>query len=91
MPLLQRVAGAGVYLLVMSLITTLTFLTWHAVGETFINGVQPRYIIPVLPLLLLPLPGVHRGEWRPAGFHAGWCRACRSRSSCWEWAARGKQ
>ena len=54
-PLSTRAGGVGVYLLVMSVITTLTYLTWHAVGESFINGVQPRYLIPVLPLLLLPL------------------------------------
>jgi uncharacterized membrane protein len=53
----MRAAGIGVYLLVMSVAATLTYLLWHAVGETInpLHGVQPRYFVPVLPLLLLPL------------------------------------
>jgi len=55
MPLLTRAVFVEVHFLVMAVITTLTYLTWHAVGERFIHGLQPRYFIPVLLLLLLPL------------------------------------
>jgi uncharacterized membrane protein len=55
LPVVTRVVSIYVYFLVLAAITTLTFLTWHAVGERVIHGVQPRYFVPVLPLLLLPL------------------------------------
>ncbi len=55
LPFLTRAVSVEVYFLVMAVIATLTYLTWHAVGERLMHGVQPRYCIPVLPLLLLPL------------------------------------
>ena len=55
LPAWTRAVSAGVYFLVMAAIATLTYLTWHAVGESQIHGVQSRYFVPVLPLLLLPL------------------------------------
>ena len=52
-----RAVSLEVYYLVLAVIATLTYLTWHAVGEKYIHGVQSRYYVPVLPLLLLPLRG----------------------------------
>ena len=52
-----RAVSLEVYYLVLAVIATLTYLTWHAVGERYIHGLQSRYYVPVLPLLLLPLRG----------------------------------
>jgi uncharacterized membrane protein len=43
------------YAAVLALATTCVYVTWHAVGDHYIHGVQARYFQPVLPLLLLPL------------------------------------
>ena len=51
----QRAVAFAVYLLVLFAIGTLTYLMWHRVGDNPIHGVQSRYFVPVLPLLLLPL------------------------------------
>ena len=56
-PLSLRLGSATVHLLVMSAIATLTYLTWDSIGAGEIEGVQPRYVVPVLPLLLLPFRG----------------------------------
>jgi uncharacterized membrane protein len=50
-----RALSVGVYLCTMTVLCALTYLTWHAVGEGLIHGVQSRYFVPLLPLLLLPL------------------------------------
>jgi uncharacterized membrane protein len=55
LPRYARVISLGVYLSTMTVLCTLTYLTWHAVGEGIIHGVQSRYFVPILPLLLLPL------------------------------------
>ena len=55
LPIRARALCIGVYVLVLSAIATLTFLWWHAVGEEVIHGVQSRYFVAVLPLLLVPL------------------------------------
>jgi uncharacterized membrane protein len=55
LPKLTRAVAVILYFLVMAVIATLTYLTWHAVGDRIIHGLQTRYSIPVLPLLLLPL------------------------------------
>ncbi len=57
LPFWTRAVSLEVYYLVLAVIATLTYLTWHAVGERYIHGVQSRYYVPVLPLLLLPFRG----------------------------------
>ena len=57
LPMRARGISVGVHLLVTAAIATLTYLTWQAVGEDLIHGVQSRYIVPLVPLLLLPLRG----------------------------------
>ncbi len=56
-PLSLRLGSAAVHLLVMSAIATLTYLAWDSIGAGEIEGVQSRYLVPVLPLLLLPFRG----------------------------------
>jgi uncharacterized membrane protein len=60
LPIWTRMVSVEVYFLVLAVIATLTYLAWHAVGERMIHGIQPRYFVPVLPLLLLPLRGSAR-------------------------------
>jgi uncharacterized membrane protein len=50
-----RAFSYWVFLLVMAAIATITFLMWHPVGDNPIHGVQSRYFVPVLPLMLLPI------------------------------------
>lgn len=64
--LATRAASVAVYFLVMVLIATLTYLTWQAVGDQDLHGIQSRYFVPVLPLLLLPLRGGAR--WASSRF-----------------------
>jgi uncharacterized membrane protein len=54
-PMRARAVSFGVYVVVLTVIATLTYLFWHGVGEDEIHGVQSRYFVPLLPLLLLPL------------------------------------
>jgi uncharacterized membrane protein len=56
-----RAASVAVYFLILVIISILTFLTWQTVGETELHGVQSRYLLPILPLLLLSLRGP--GRW----------------------------
>jgi uncharacterized membrane protein len=70
LPVSKRAISVGVYFLVMAAIATLTYLAWQAVGEDQIHGVQSRYFIPMLPLLLLCL----RSPARVASCRfARWC------------------
>jgi uncharacterized membrane protein len=55
LPVFARLVSFELYFLVMAVITTITYLAWHAVGDRTIHGVQSRYCVPILPLLLLPL------------------------------------
>ena len=66
LPAWTRAASVAVYFLVMVLISTLTYLTWHGVGDKEIHGVQSRYLVPILPLLLLPLRSC--GRWAGSRF-----------------------
>ena len=66
LPPTMRTWAIAVYFLVMTAISTLTYLAWQAVGEMGIDGVQSRYLIPVLPLFLLPLR--NRAEAVPSRF-----------------------
>jgi hypothetical protein len=57
LPIRSRAISLGTYLLVLTAVANLTYLFWQAVGDEVIHGMQARYFVPVLPLLLLPLRG----------------------------------
>ena len=71
LPIWTRVAAVVVYFLIMILIAILTYLAWQAVGDLDLHGIQSRYFVPILPLLLLPLRGSR--AWRAAASRAGSC------------------
>ena len=58
-----KAVAAGVYALTFAVMSTFVYLSWEAVGAKNIDGVQPRYLLPIIPLLLL-LP---RGSSKLAG------------------------
>lgn len=60
--LLALVAGLGA----IELIFFVQYLTWTPVGMARIDGVQGRYFIPLLPLLLFILPRLRRAPRVPA-------------------------
>ena len=78
-PILMRVASVLVYFLIMILIAVLTYLTWQAVGDLDLHGIQSRYFVPILPLLLLPLCG--SAGWASSRFCASSFPRWRSSSS----------
>jgi uncharacterized membrane protein len=47
----------GVYVITAAAMVTMIYLSWERVGMTSIGGMQPRYFLPILPLVLLPLRG----------------------------------
>lgn len=48
------------------------YLTFTSVGETFVYGVQGRYFIPIMPLLLLAVHGFPSlGRFQPGKFAVG--------------------
>jgi uncharacterized membrane protein len=49
----QRWIAGGLFVLLGSIIFTVQYLSWNAVGRKIIDGVQGRYLIPFSPLLLL--------------------------------------
>jgi uncharacterized membrane protein len=49
----QRLIAGGLFLLLGTIIFTVQYLSWNAVGRKIIDGVQGRYLIPFSPLLLL--------------------------------------
>lgn len=50
----------GLFLLVVTLISVALYLYWTPYKHSFIMGIQGRYFIPMLPLLLLPFVASHR-------------------------------
>lgn len=50
----QKVAFGVVFLIISVLICTTMLLAWTPISYDYIEGVQGRYFIPVLPLILLP-------------------------------------
>lgn len=52
-----RVFGAGTFLLGVLLVICSMLLSWTFNTESFVQGVQGRYFLPFLPLLLLSLRG----------------------------------
>ncbi len=47
----------AVFVVTMAAVATSMYLAWTVVGDRVVEGVQSRYMIPVLPLLLFPLLG----------------------------------
>ena len=68
-PLFISMKGRGwIWLLGFSCLGALMFsmlLAWTPVGSSVINGVQGRYLLPILPMLLLTLKNDHvvRTDW----------------------------
>jgi uncharacterized membrane protein len=54
---------ALIYLMELILIAALTYVFWAAVGQKYIPNLQGRYLIPLLPLLILAL---HKGATEKA-------------------------
>jgi len=55
---LRRIALVGIFVACAACVFTMAYLGWNPVGAKTISGVQGRYFVPVLPLLLLALPAV---------------------------------
>jgi len=47
----------GIYVTAASVVSTIVYLSWERVGIKSIEGIQPRYFLPLLPLVLLPFRG----------------------------------
>jgi hypothetical protein len=52
----RRIALVAIFLICAGSVFTMAYLGWNPVGAETIAGVQGRYFIPALPLLLLALP-----------------------------------
>jgi uncharacterized membrane protein len=52
-----KVVACGIYVFTAAGMATLVYLSWEQVGNKNIDGMQPRYFLPILPLLLLPFRG----------------------------------
>jgi uncharacterized membrane protein len=52
----RRIALVGIFLACAGCVFTMAYLGWNPLGAETISGVQGRYFVPVLPLLLLALP-----------------------------------
>ena len=48
-----RLVGLGTYVFAFAVMTTFVYLSWDRVGLQVIDGIQPRYFLPIVPLLLL--------------------------------------
>ena len=48
-----RLVGLGTYVFAFAVMTTFVYLSWDRVGLEAIDGIQPRYFLPIVPLLLL--------------------------------------
>jgi uncharacterized membrane protein len=48
-----RVVAAITYLFTFAVMSTFVYLSWTSVGAPSIDGTQPRYFLPIVPLLLL--------------------------------------
>jgi len=53
---LRRIALVGIFVACAACVFIMAYLGWNPVGARTISGVQGRYFVPVLPLLLLALP-----------------------------------
>ena len=48
-----RAVALGVYVFTFTVMATFIYLSWEQVGIKSIGGIQPRYFLPIVPLLLL--------------------------------------
>ena len=48
-----KAVALGVYVFTFAVMTTCVYLSWDRVGQPRIEGIQPRYLLPTIPLLLL--------------------------------------
>ncbi len=48
-----RAVAFGTYLFTYAVMATFVYLSWEEVGIKSIGGIQPRYLLPIIPLLLL--------------------------------------
>ncbi len=48
-----RAVALGVYAFTFTVMATFIYLSWEQVGIKSIRGIQPRYFLPIVPLLLL--------------------------------------
>ncbi|AXV39242.1 DUF2142 domain-containing protein [Methanobacterium sp. BAmetb5] len=49
----QKSISLITFFITLAITTTLIYITWNKVGVNYILGIQSRYFIPVMPLLLL--------------------------------------
>jgi uncharacterized membrane protein len=53
----NKVVALGAYVFTAAVMATMVYLCWEAVGSKSMEGLQPRYFLPLLPLLLLLVRG----------------------------------
>jgi uncharacterized membrane protein len=53
---MRRTALVGIFAACAGCVLTMAYLGWNPVGRETISGVQGRYFVPALPLLLLAIP-----------------------------------
>jgi len=52
-----RAVASGAYAFTFAVMATFVYLSWQRVGIDSIDGIQPRYLLPIVPLVLLPPRG----------------------------------
>ena len=50
-----KAVAFGTYLFTFAVMATFVYLSWEQVGIKSLGGIQPRYFLPIIPLLLLTL------------------------------------
>ena len=48
-----KAVALGAYLFTFAVMATFVYLSWDGVGQPRIEGIQPRYFLPIIPVLLL--------------------------------------
>lgn len=67
-PRAQRLTAIAVALALMIAISATLYLTWTPNCAETVEGIQGRYFLPILPLLLLGLSNPRWRWWRPGAF-----------------------
>ena len=49
----DKAVALAVYIFTIVVMATFVHLSWEPVGAKTLDGIQPRYFLPILPLLLL--------------------------------------
>jgi uncharacterized membrane protein len=49
----SRAVAFATYVFAFTIMATFVYVSWERVGFESIEGIQPRYLLPILPLLLL--------------------------------------